>query len=62
MSPLKKTPSALACERPAPPEPIRGSQAVSLKKENIGRDRNREQWIALQTYFGLPRLTTPQSN
>ena len=62
MSTLKGTPSALACVRPAPPVPILGSQAVSLKKENLNRDQNREQWLALQTYFGLPRLTSPESN
>ncbi len=59
MSLLKGTPSAMACERPGPPIPILGSQAVSLKKQNIGQDKNREQWIALQDYFDLPALPPP---
>jgi hypothetical protein len=53
MSLLKGTPSAQAAERPKSPIPIMGSQTVSLKKENIDRDRNRAQWLALTEYFDL---------
>ncbi len=33
--------------------PIIGTQKISLKKENINKDKNRTQWIALADYFNL---------
>lgn len=53
MSLLKGTPSAQTADRPGSPVPIFGSQTVSLKKENIDQDRNRNQWQALIDYFNL---------
>ena len=38
------------------PVPIIGSQAVSLRKTNIGLDRNREQWEAVSAHYSIPRL------
>lgn len=35
------------------PIPILGSQKTSLKKTNINRDKNREQWVRLTEHFGL---------
>ena len=36
------------------PVPIIGSQAVSLRKTNIGLDRNREQWAAVSAHYAIP--------
>ena len=36
-----------------PPVPIFGSQVVSLKKQNIGQDKNRVQWQNLTDYYQL---------
>jgi len=33
--------------------PIIGSQSVSLKKDNVNRDVNRQEWIRLARYFNL---------
>lgn len=35
------------------PIPIIGSQKVSLKKQNIGKDKNRTQWLALEKHYNL---------
>ncbi|MFS4456244.1 hypothetical protein [Maribacter sp. 2304DJ31-5] len=50
---LKKTRSILATEKAKTPIPILGSQKESLKKTNIGADKNREQWLAVTKYFDL---------
>ena len=50
---LKGTPVRLS-ERTVPePIPIAGSQKISLKKENIGGNKNKKQWEALEDYFSL---------
>ncbi|MEH6680950.1 MAG: hypothetical protein V7724_10410 [Sediminicola sp.] len=53
MSLLKGTTSVQADIVPKQPLPIMGSQKVSLKKQNIGQDLNRQQWLALSEYFNL---------
>ncbi len=37
------------------PIPIMGTQAISLKKENVDKDKNVRQWRAVQEYFDLPK-------
>lgn len=52
---LKGTPVRLS-GRPVPePIPIARTQRVSLKKENIGGDKNKSQWAALTKYFSLEK-------
>jgi len=53
MSLLKQTSSLQASRLSGEPIPILGSQKVSLKKTNIGQDKNRLQWLALTDYFHL---------
>lgn len=53
MSLLNGTISLQAQELPKSPVPILGSQKVSLKKQNIGMDYNREQWVAISDYFDI---------
>lgn len=38
---------------PSTPYPMPNSQWVSLKKTNVKEDGNRQQWLALEKYFGL---------
>ena len=35
------------------PIPILGTQAISLKKENVDQDKNLQQWKDLEDYFQL---------
>lgn len=53
MALLQGTDSFLADKRPKSPIPIFGSQKYSLKKTNIGADKNREQWLAVSQYFNI---------
>ena len=50
---LKGTQSIQAYNSEKEPIPIWGSQKVSLKKGNIGMDKNRVQWQALTDHFQL---------
>ena len=50
---LKGTASIQAFNSGKEPIPIWGSQKVSLKKGNIGKDKNRTQWSALTDHFQL---------
>lgn len=51
MAILEGTNAVLAENRAKTPIPIIGSQKYSLKKSNIGGDKNRIQWLALTAYF-----------
>ncbi|MBU2997862.1 zinc-binding alcohol dehydrogenase [Cellulophaga baltica] len=53
MSLLAKTDSILAEKRAKGAIPIMGSQKQSLKKTNIGQDKNRAQWLNVIKYFNL---------
>ncbi|MGB3150444.1 MAG: glycosyltransferase family A protein, partial [Maribacter sp.] len=57
MAVLKNTNAVLAANRPKTPIPIIGSQRYSLKKTNIGADKNRTQWIAVTNYFDISPKT-----
>lgn len=53
MSLLNGTDSYLLKKKPKSPIPIIGSQKQSLKKSNIGEDKNRTQWSAVSNYFEI---------
>lgn len=53
MALLEGTNSILAATKAKTPIPIIGSQKHSLKKTNIGGDKNRAQWEALTKYFNI---------
>jgi hypothetical protein len=53
MALLNGTNAILAKKRAKTPIPILGSQKYSLKKSNIGGDKNRTQWLALTNYFNI---------
>jgi len=53
MAILNNTIAILASERARTPIPIIGSQKQSLKKSNIGDDKNRTQWLALTEHFQI---------
>lgn len=53
MALLQGTNAVLAKNRAKTPIPIIGSQKHSLKKTNIGGDKNRLQWLALTQYFNI---------
>lgn len=50
---LKETESVQANKKSKPAIPIIGSQKQSLKKMNIGKDKNREQWLKVSNHFGI---------
>lgn len=51
---LKKGTSVFKSSQPHPePIPIMFTQKYSLKKENIGNDANREQWMNISDYYGM---------
>ena len=51
---LKKGTSVFKSAQPNPqPTPIIFTQKYSLKKENIGKDANREQWMNISDYYGM---------
>ena len=53
MALLNGTNSILAKNRAETPIPILGSQKYSLKKSNIGGDKNRSQWLSLTQHFNI---------
>tara|TARA_R110002126_G_scaffold202751_3_gene350088 strand:- start:193 stop:1023 length:831 start_codon:yes stop_codon:yes gene_type:complete len=53
MALLNGTNSILAKNKAKTPIPILGSQKYSLKKSNIGGDKNRTQWLALTQHFNI---------
>jgi len=53
MSLLEGTNSVLAQKRAKTAIPIIGSQKHSLKKTNIGSDKNRLQWLAVTDHFNI---------
>ncbi len=53
MALLQNTVAMQTENTPKYPIPIIGSQVQSLKKENIKKDKNREQWKALVAYFNI---------
>ncbi|TVZ17216.1 zinc-binding alcohol dehydrogenase [Maribacter sp. MAR_2009_72] len=53
MAVLNETQAKLAENRTKAPIPIIGSQKQSLKKLNIGEDKNRVQWLALTQHFNI---------
>ncbi len=53
MAIINNTPTMMSQDIPNPPIPILGTQKVSLKKENIGKHKNVDQWNALQQYFKI---------
>ncbi|WP_339651656.1 zinc-binding alcohol dehydrogenase [uncultured Maribacter sp.] len=57
MALLNGTNSILAKNKAETPIPIIGSQKYSLKKSNIGGDKNRTQWLALTQYFNIKPKT-----
>ncbi|TDS16983.1 glycosyl transferase family 2 [Maribacter caenipelagi] len=50
---LEGTISVQAKNKAKTPIPIIGSQKQSLKKTNIGNDKNRTQWMAITNYFNI---------
>ena len=53
MALLKGTNAVTARKKAKTPIPIMGSQKYSLKKSNIGEDKNRTQWVALTEFFNI---------
>lgn len=53
MALLKHTPYRLSEDFVKEPIPIAGTQAISLKKDNVEKDLNSVQWNALVDYFGF---------
>ncbi|WP_430426903.1 zinc-binding alcohol dehydrogenase [Maribacter litoralis] len=53
MSLLKDTTAILASNRAKTPIPIIGSQKHSLKKTNIGGDKNKTQWKAITEHYKI---------
>jgi hypothetical protein len=50
----QSTPVRLCTKLVPEPIPIIGTQSFSLKKENVDRDLNVDQWQNLSDYFKLP--------
>lgn len=53
MALLNNTLSIQATEIPKEPIPIIGTQKIALKKDNLEKDKNTEQWIALDKEYYL---------
>ncbi|MEP2279063.1 glycosyltransferase [Maribacter sp.] len=53
MAILKGTNSVQAKNKAKAPIPIIGSQKQSLKKSNIGGDKNKTQWLAITNHFNI---------
>ncbi|SFR67927.1 zinc-binding alcohol dehydrogenase [Maribacter stanieri] len=53
MAHLEGTASIQAKNKAKTPIPIIGSQKQSLKKSNIGGDKNKTQWLAITNYFNI---------
>ncbi len=60
MALLNGTLSVQSTDLPKEPIPIVGSQKVALKKDNLGKDKNTEQWNALNKAFNLSNLILGQ--
>jgi len=58
MSIINGTISIPAENKAREPIPIIGTQKVSLKKENINKDKNTLQWISLSNYYNLSEIIT----
>lgn len=56
MALLNGTLSVQSTDLPKEPIPIIGSQKIALKKDNLGKDKNTEQWNALNKEFKLSNL------
>lgn len=56
MALIQGTKSIQALKTPSEPIPIGGTQKVALKKENLGMDKNTQQWIALEKSFNLSTI------
>ncbi len=53
MALLQGTNSRQSEDIPVEPIPIIGTQKISLKKENVGKNKNDVQWLALSNYYDL---------
>ena len=56
MAIVQGTVSIQATKTPKEPIPIAGTQKIALKRENLGLDKNTEQWNALEKHFNLSNL------
>lgn len=56
MALLEGTMSIQAKSIPKEPIPISGTQKISLKKSNLGMDKNTEQWSLVSNYFKLNKI------
>lgn len=56
MALLNNTNAIQANNKPKEPIPIIGSQKVALKKENVDKKGNDEQWLALSEHFKLDKI------
>nr|WP_299338275.1 glycosyltransferase [Allomuricauda sp.] len=62
MAVLQGTKSVQAVHPPKHPVPIGGTQKLALKNENLGGDKNTQQWIALEEAFNLSKLINQNRN
>lgn len=56
MSLLNSTESKQSENPPKQAIPIIGSQKIALKKDNVSKNRNDDQWTAVSRYFNLKKL------
>ena len=56
MALLNNTRSIQAKEIPKEPIPIIGTQKLALKKDNLKKDKNTEQWMALDREYNLNKI------
>ncbi|MDO6470557.1 glycosyltransferase [Maribacter sp. 1_MG-2023] len=56
MSLLNKTISIQAKDTPKEPIPIIGTQKFALKKDNLAKDKNTEQWLSLDKEYNLNEI------
>ena len=61
MALLEGTQSIQAKNTPKEPIPIGGTQKVALKKENLGMDKNTEQWLKLEGAFNLSKIINSET-
>ncbi len=62
MALLQGVESIQATHTPKEPIPIGGTQKVALKKENLGLDKNTQQWLALEKAFNLSEIINQQQS
>lgn len=60
MAILNNTISTQASEKPKEPIPIIGTQKVALKKDNLQKDKNTEQWLAINNEYGINEIILSQ--